>query len=683
MIRKLCLRAFSLILLSGILILPHVTLAQSQNSIVPSNQSVRSPGQVDMRSGFFQHERVDAAIGPNENGDGLVLVRTHAPYDYSKHATRNIVWGGPFSMTHNWSIRLYENMVWSRVVWASGSNPLPLDFDHREGRPAFDVRFNLQEGPSTTIFDLPYPRAGAGIPSAGTRPARAFLRNDGGHAPLGDLNGTYSWWAEKEDGTRIDFSTLSKRCGEDDRRCAVAQSITQPNGTRYDLTYISRAVAPGVTNDLLETVTSNRGYGLKFFYNFAVSDQPTKACLFNTVTNPMPTNQSCNSVGSTEVTYAFSGLSFEAHTPVGRSERIVSTAASGARDISFYNGDDTTPWMVNSIQSGADVVNSQVLTGGQTYTYNYVPILASALGTGGIEYAGGSYTDAEGNTMEVTYEQIRYPINPEAYESCGETRADCLASAYAFQVPEGPTRITDQLGRVSTANYCDPWLPPPNFQVVYGGSITQPSGCVYGKVQSVTAPGGNKTEFRYAGGSNIVELTRRPKLGTGLQNIIEARDFGCPVQVCKHKPTAATDGNGNTTNWEYSTVHGQLLSETLPPDASGVRPQTRYTYQQKYAWLNNGSSYIQAATPIWLLVSEEYCRTSSADSNGNCSAGAADEVITTYEYETGNTSTGSNLHLLGAAVTAGGETLRTCYQYDDMGRRIAGTQPLGTGAFCS
>ena len=112
-----------------------------------------------MRTGYFQHERVDAAIGPQDGGDGLSLLRAHAPFDYTDGATNNIVWDGPFAMTHNWSMRLYENRILAR--------PLPdqsTDFEHRENRTAGDWRFIFHAGPSSTTFDVTWPSFGAGIP---------------------------------------------------------------------------------------------------------------------------------------------------------------------------------------------------------------------------------------------------------------------------------------------------------------------------------------------------------------------------------------------------------------------------------------------------------------------------------------------------------------------------------------
>lgn len=645
--------------------------AESENNIAPSDQTVLSPGNVDMRSGYFQHQRVDAAIGPNENEDGLVLMRSHAPYDYSRTGINNLVWDGPFPMTHNWNIRLYENRVWLGVRGISSpTQSRPIDFEHDGGSPIRDYRFIVNEGSSSTTFDTTGPSIGIGIPSAGFAPGLAMLWNNGNFTT--DVNGTHLYWVEKVDGTRIDFSTLGKRCGEDDRRCAVAETVTRPNGTRYELTYISVAVSSGVTKDVVETVTSNRGYGLKFFYNLSVGDQPIKACLFNTATNPMSTGQSCNSAGSTEVTYTVDSLSFEANTAVGRSERIVSTATTGVREISFYNGHDTAPWVINSVMNSVDAVSFQAFADGQTYRYQFDAIRNPSPTPSA---AGGNYTDSRDGIVQVQFPQIPYPTDysaPCADRSC----------ASPLQVASGPSAIVDQLGRVSSADYCDPWIPPPGYQYIPGGATGNLRGCVYGKIQSVTDAEGRTTKFRYGNNRMVVERRRNSKPGSGLSAIVETVEFDCTQYLCKHKPTAATDGNGNTTNWEYSTVHGALLRETLPADASGIRPETRYTYQQKYAWLKSGSGYVQATTPIWLLASQYTCRTSAMQSNGNCAAGATDKVVTTYQYEAGNASTPSNLHMLGIAVTADGQTLRTCYGYDDQGRRISETQPKAGRATC-
>jgi YD repeat-containing protein len=105
---------------------------------------------------------------------------------------------------------------------------------------------------------------------------------------------------------------------------------------------------------------------------------------------------------------------------------------------------------------------------------------------------------------------------------------------------------------------------------------------------------------------------------------------------------------------------------------NGIRPQTRYSYTQRYAWISNGSGgYVQAATPVWLLTAESSCRTSAW--NGTACTVANDEVVTTYDY--GPNSGPNNLLLRGKVVTANGISRRTCFAYDGQGNRIAETKP--------
>ncbi|MEM6411027.1 MAG: hypothetical protein AAF683_05785 [Pseudomonadota bacterium] len=150
-----------------------------------------------------------------------------------------------------------------------------------------------------------------------------------------------------------------------------------------------------------------------------------------------------------------------------------------------------------------------------------------------------------------------------------------------------------------------------------------------------------------------------------------------------YKPIWLTDPLGNRTDYEYSSVHGGV-TRVRRPAVDGIRPEVRYSYDDRHAWLRNSSGgYSQAADPIWLLSSEYTCRSSAMLSNGDCAAGPTDKVVTTYEYEAGSSSKGSNVFRIGAAVIADGQTLRTCYSYDELGRRISETQPKANLASCS
>jgi hypothetical protein len=139
------------------------------------------------------------------------------------------------------------------------------------------------------------------------------------------------------------------------------------------------------------------------------------------------------------------------------------------------------------------------------------------------------------------------------------------------------------------------------------------------------------------------------------------------------------DAAGRQADFTYDSVHGGTLTETLPADANGIRPQKRYTYVQRYAWyLGPGGVMTRSTEPIWLLATESYCRTGAASGAGCAISG--DEVVTTYDY--GPDSGPNNLWPRGTVVTADGQSLRTCYAYSKFGDKISETKPRAGLAVC-
>jgi YD repeat-containing protein len=196
-----------------------------------------------------------------------------------------------------------------------------------------------------------------------------------------------------------------------------------------------------------------------------------------------------------------------------------------------------------------------------------------------------------------------------------------------------------------------------------------------GRVTAVFHGQGGAEYYGYDVRGNVTQITKNPRGGSDEQQIILKAGYqsSCANFLVCNKPNWVTDGNGNQTDYTYDASHGGVLSVTGPPDADGVRPQTRYTYSQRYAWVKSSSgAYVRAPSPIWLLVTESYCRSSSY-TGGGCGAGSTDEVVTTYDY--GPDSGPNNLFLRGMAVTADGQTLRTCYGYDPSGNRVSETAP--------
>jgi len=210
-----------------------------------------------------------------------------------------------------------------------------------------------------------------------------------------------------------------------------------------------------------------------------------------------------------------------------------------------------------------------------------------------------------------------------------------------------------------------------------------------------TEPEDDHTEIGRDERNNIVSIVRNPKPNSGLSPVtVYSAVFPthCTNPRTCNRPSATTDANGQVTDYTYAPEHGGILTQTGPAvptvQANGttasVRPQTRYEYAQRYAWISNGSGgYVQAATPIWLMTRERHCLTTAA-SGSSCAGGAQDEIVTDYDY--GPNSGPNTLTLRGIAVTAyvngAATTLRTCYGYDALGHRISETAPNANLASC-
>lgn len=197
---------------------------------------------------------------------------------------------------------------------------------------------------------------------------------------------------------------------------------------------------------------------------------------------------------------------------------------------------------------------------------------------------------------------------------------------------------------------------------------------------TITYPEGNGLSISYGARTNPTLVTETPKPGSADPS--RSTQAGYPASCVSLKtcnqPQWIRDAKGNQTDFIYSTDHGGVRTVTGPA-VDGVRPQTRYTYAQRYAWFRNGAgSYVQAANPIWVLTQESFCRTTASTGTG-CSD-ANDEVITSYEY--GPNSGPNNLVVRGIAITADGQALRTCFAYDERGSVISETKPRAALASC-
>jgi hypothetical protein len=582
-----------------------------------------SPGGVDLRSGNFTYSSTDLSIGEGTPAGGLSLVRTG---DNGKLHTERF---GQFS--HNWEIYLVESYATSNGLTIGGSGPTQLSIN--------------AQGRSNT-FRSTAPRASYVSMGGSLNPSNAKL-----HRVQSGTDYFYRYTAP--DGTLITFSNMtSAKCAQLNGRCAYATEVVLPTGVTYTLSYDNL----GTANARLRQVVSNTGLALVLEYT-AVATLPyiSKACVLNLAHTPLPVSNTCPA-GAPTASYQYSGNFLGQFTDASLAQwQFGNSYVDGSSDytLSFYKPGVSSPYLVNTyLQDPSDsyfrVVSRQVLTPGATYYYSYRTITHGDILRGAQEVAGGSYS-YDGKTVSAQYGAYRPPK---------------VLNDNTLYVTAKPERITDEIGRVHVANYCVP----------YGTN----GGCRPTALQHLTDPEGIKTLYNYDSALNVLQTVTQAKLGTGLPDIVRSATYNCSnVKACA-KPTSVTDPKGNVSNFSYSADHGGILSETGPA-VNGVRPQKRYTYQQRHAWTQSGAGYVRSATPIWLLVQESSCASGAASGPGCAVAG--DEIKTLYDY--GPDSGPNNLLLRGIVKEAGGLSLRSCFAYDSDGNKISETSPRAGLTSCN
>ena len=597
---------------------------------VPAEQYVVSPGGVDMRTGQYTYKNTDLAIGGEA---GLALVRDNGIDDFALRKP----FGNTFS--HNWHIFILErpNSSYSPDTGLGQGSGYMIAITAGGRSTSFtaeNLSNNLQLAASTSYAQLT---------STGTGAQRQYIYT-------------------AADGTVINFRPIgnldcpSYGIGWGIGRCALASQIVQPDGHRFDLQYDA---APSGGGARLRRVTSNRGYALIFEYSSSVGNKlVSKACAINLALQTAPTDNICPG-GALSASYSYQSLnsyisyltSYTDPTNLTYGFDYGYNATAQATQQRFFNPGETTPYLINEV--GDSTTFKQIFADGRIYNYNWNSITHNEYW---IEVAGGSYSLNGGPLVSVVFDQIwTYGLQ-------------------SFRITPGPVAITDELGRTTEGSYC----------------IDLNLGCAVMPVLGWELPEGNVVGFEYDLYLNVKKTTLIAKPGSNpaLDPIVTSATFNCVSALLCAKPTTRTDARQNVTEYEWDPVHGGLLKETGPAvptrQANGsmadVRPQKRNTYVQRYAWLSNGGGgYTQAASPVWLLSTESFCRTSAASGAGCAIAG--DEVVTTYDY--GPDSGPNNLLLRGIVVTADGQSLRTCFGYDALGRKVSETAPAANLAACS
>jgi RHS repeat-associated protein len=635
------------------------TLARAQdakaNVSPPPETYAVSPGGVDMRSGRYAYSQTDLAIG-GEAG-ALALTRT-----LSQPVLEH---NNPFAnFSHNWDILISEKRI----------NVQQGLFRHTIGQP--DYQIELSFGGRSQAFRSEGPNAGFEQTS---RSGFASLTVAGDKSAAGAV---YTF--RTGDGTEAVFRPIGSADCSSTLRCAYVSQVTDADGTRLSFDYDNQ----GGNATRLRAVTSSRGYALLFEYS---GNQIVKACALNLALAPKPASNVCPS-GVPTATYSYTIVGGHARLataidPSGATWSFV----NGANTIGFVRPGEANPWLTNAISyRGNDdglveeIVSSQSFADGSSYVYAYdeTPLVSGQVAS----LAGGSYTDNLDRTTTLRY---AFPIRPyDPAQGHGDVGGEGggPTSPIVLQTTPGPVEVTDPLGRVTLIDYCDP-------TAMAGYPSSWMARCMVTPMPvSVVNPGGIRVKMiwdMYA--RNLME-TRQIAVPGSLQpngqqwpDIVRASTYYCTPASFRYctRPVTDTDARQHVTNYAYSAEHGGLLSATLPAPADGApRPETRHEYAQRHAWISNGAGgYAQAAIPVWLRTATSSCRTSAATGNpaAPC-ATAGDEVRTAYDY--GPDSGPNTLLLRGQTVSADGVTLRTCYTYDNQGRKISETQPNANPASC-
>lgn len=491
-------------------------------------------------------------------------------------------------------------------------------FEEPNGPGRPSYRYHVVIGRSIEVFYKPYAEFG--------NPPITYYDGSGGYHVLSEASQTGPFTYYGPDGVVITFGSLVTGCpatGIPSFDCAVATTLTKADGSTLNFAYDNTT--------RLRQVSNNFGYAIGLEYG---SKGIAKACSVNLALDYVTTTSPCPA-GALAATYTYA---------TDNSYRLLTYTDPSGQTTSY--GYDLS---INSIQSpgssAPDVtisyypnsgkVATQTFANGSTWTYHYQ--LENDFWSEIPENQWTEVTNPAGKTVRYVF------LN-------GGSR---------------PDKIRDELGRETLFTY-----------TIVGAKQV---------AQRETAPEGNYTNYAYTGVlPQPTQIRRVAKPGSGLTDIVTSATYpatNCANPKICEKPLSGTDARGAITNFAYDPNHGGVLSEMKPPPtAGGARPLKLTSWAQRYAYVKNASGLlVQAATPVWVVTSETECQTVAGGSTPVCD-GSAPSRVTTLEY-----SSGAAVNALlprGRVVTADGTSRRTCFGYDNLGRKISETTPNANLTSC-
>lgn len=429
------------------------------------------------------------------------------------------------------------------------------------------------------------------------------------------------------DGTMVDYD-VTKIDGPFKSDHGVANTVTKPNGEILTYTYGKWDPACNLTCYRLQAVTSNLGYMVK--YEYAGSTLATGSLVLTRVVAINLAQDYCDPAAATcNLTRAWSTATFGGTVVNGAPVTTVTDSLGRTTSYSGTFVGDT----ITQVQRPSGLTT--------TYTYantNDTNISASNAKVVSVTTPSGvwtySWTPLSNGNLQV---EVRDPLDA----ADPGTHLRTILVDRSNPLWKKVISVTDENGGVTT----------------YG--LDHPTG----RLNRVTQPEGNYTNYGYDARGNLTTVTRVAKPSSTLPayTVTATYDATCSNAKTCNKPNSITE-SGATTDFTYDATHGGVLTVTGPAGANGVRPQIRYSYTALYAWyLNSSGSYVQAPTPVYKLTGISTCRTLAS-----C-IGTADEVRTTLTR--GASGTANNLQVSAVTIAAGdgSVTATTNFTYNIFG----------------
>jgi len=244
-------------------------------------------------------------------------------------------------------------------------------------------------------------------------------------------------------------------------------------------------------------------------------------------------------------------------------------------------------------------------------------------------------------------------INGYVYTGINVTGPNGYSKSYLITPATAPlvtgernviSRVTDELGRAT------------NYQ--YDSSV---------RVTKIIQPEGNSVSIGWDDAGNVVSRTLTAKPGSGLPNLVEqifvdltghyspGGFLNCLDTIICYRPAWYRDALGRQTDYVYNT-RGQLIEQTDPADANGVRRKTYVEYES----YDTGAGILSRVKVVRICGATTTCGTSA-------------EVRKEFEYW-------ENTNLPGVerqVASATGQVRESRYTYDSAGRvlSIDGARP--------